>query len=111
MNEAHKKAQIPEKASLKEIDIMAPNSKNDRPSNPRTAESGRRVALTASARTSTVSRDVLGNVFRRWQSGITSNWSAERPDLVLLLEEALAIGDDYSQFDDNDELDEYPSHS
>jgi hypothetical protein len=108
--------QIPEISSRKEIDTMAPNSKNDRPSSPHSAESDQTlrsfsiVALAAaSVRSPTVSRNVLGKDLRRRQSG-TSNWSTERPDLVLLFEEALAIGDDCSQFDDNDKLDEYPSH-
>jgi hypothetical protein len=94
---------------------MAPNSKKDKPSNTRTESdqsplSFSIVVRTASARTSTVSRNVLGKDLRRQQSG-TPEWSAERPDLALLLEEALAIGDACSQFDDNDELDEYPSHA
>jgi hypothetical protein len=105
-----------ENSQRKKNENMAPNSKNDKPSNPPT-ESDQSLcsfavaARTASARTSTVSRDVLGNVLRRRQSG-TPKWSVlERPDIVLLLEEALAICDDCSQFDDNDELDEDPSHA
>jgi hypothetical protein len=98
---------------------MAPNSKNDKPSNPHT-ESDQSLrsfsvaARTASARTSTVSRDVLGNVLRCQQSG-TPKGSVERSDIVLLLKEAFAICDaicdDCSQFDDNDELEEDPNHA